>query len=52
MFKTNFSGHSKIWEVLKKLGVLPPNAPVTMGLLGGVCNNVCFIVIDAEIHTI
>jgi len=27
MFKTNFSGHNKIW------GALPPNVPVAMGLL-------------------
>jgi len=26
MFKTNFSGHNKIWEAQKKLGALPPNA--------------------------
>jgi len=28
MFKTNFSGHKKIWEGHKKTsGILPPNAP-------------------------
>jgi len=33
--KTNFSGNSKNWGDKKILGALPPNAPVTTGLI---CN--------------